>query len=74
MVARAKIPALIRGVLVADKRYARDGLRSARGTGGNAIEADGLKSAAASSVNGTKFDDANRNAVFDVGDGVFLGG
>jgi len=31
IVARAKIPARIRGVLVADKQYARDGLRKALG-------------------------------------------
>jgi hypothetical protein len=34
-------------------------------TEGNAIEADGLKSAASLSINGTKFDDSNKNAIFD---------
>jgi hypothetical protein len=33
---------------------------------GNAIEADGFKNATALSINGTKFEDSNRNAVFDV--------
>jgi hypothetical protein len=35
---------------------------------GKAIEADGIKCATALSINGTKFDDANRNAVFDAGE------